>query len=272
MARSSSLASLWQPSQPIFAAGFAYFLGWEEMTPLKLSGLILGFGGAGCMVALGTSVEGGFYANVCFFLNCIAMCLYVLAAKKLYTRSYSSSMVTAWSYSLAVLCMSLSLVIVNSNPTLLSVLCKDCVGAWAVPTETIWALAYWIIFQSLVCFMLLTWANQFVNVSISQLYVIIQPLIAAVIAAILNAFGVPKMDKLGMQDVGAVGIVIGLVLVLYSNYHEEEAAKLNCLLSVSETESERDDERPNNSQMRNQNQARPGFEADKTDREVVLDG
>ena len=96
-------------------------------------------------------------------------------------------------------------------------------------------LVYWIIFGSIVAYSLLTWANQFTHASSVTAYWALQPMTAALLSQLLLLFGVVSdcntinnnnstnnasshcVNSLGVSNLGAIPIVIGLYIVLWDD-------------------------------------------------------
>ena len=180
--------SIWQPSQPIMTAAIAISLGWETPNWRRLAGIFLAFAGCASMVMVGaetsTQTPGRALAgNIFFFCNCLGTSLYVIRSKPL-VRRYPSLCVTAWSYLAASVYMLLTAVCFNNWPAALDFLCPDCEGrGWHVPNETLPALAYWIVFQSVLAYALMTWANKFASASLVSAYSVLQPVTSAALTA-----------------------------------------------------------------------------------------
>lgn len=96
---------------------------------------------------------------------------------------------------------------------------------------TIYALVYWVIFQSFLSYLLLTWANKYADPSINLGYTVLQPLTAAIASSIILATGLVRKchgskdaDKTCLYgpdfaDLGAIGIVIGLYFIIYRSVY-----------------------------------------------------
>jgi drug/metabolite transporter (DMT)-like permease len=168
--------------------------------------------------------------------------------------NYSSITVTGWSYIIASVFMLITTVIVNSVPPALAFVCTskktnttirdeivdECVAnAWKVPVDMIIPLAYWIIFNSVAAYALMTWANKHVNPSVTSIYTVLQPLTSAVLSTILLIV-LPTWAKSkglimpGLNALGIIGIVIGLAVVLYANQAEKTRKKKKKLASEKE--------------------------------------
>lgn len=231
--------SIWQPSQPIMTAAIAISLGWETPNWRRLAGIFLAFAGCASMVMVGaetsTQTPGRALAgNIFFFCNCLGTSLYVIRSKPL-VRRYPSLCVTAWSYLAASVYMLLTAVCFNNWPAALDFLCPDCEGrGWHVPNETLPALAYWIVFQSVLAYALMTWANKFASASLVSAYSVLQPVTSAALTAAVLLLDLYHscddedhkeghcLEMPGTGDLGAIGVFLGLYLIITT---EPPAAK-----------------------------------------------
>lgn len=99
----STLASAWQPTQPVFTLMISLFLGWELFTVGKVAGIIISCSGAAFMVLDSTEVASSSsgYAiagNALLMANCLGSSLYVIIGKVVLGRGYSPLFLTTWSY------------------------------------------------------------------------------------------------------------------------------------------------------------------------------
>ncbi|ETO32427.1 hypothetical protein RFI_04688 [Reticulomyxa filosa] len=239
---SSVTASAWQPSQSIIAVVLGICLRTEKNVDVfKICGILFGTGGALFMILFnsdngGNSVWQEFGGSICFFLNCTGTALYLILGRRCLLY-YGSSTVTGYSYIVATCVMIVTATIVASSNELslnlhmcvLKWLCNDCENWWTVPTITVYALLYWVIMQSLCSYLLMTWANKFADPSVNLAYTVLQPFTAAVVSEIILSFhwvnkchGSDDSDSsclygASYQDLGAIGIIIGLYFVIYSD-------------------------------------------------------
>jgi len=230
---SSTTAAIWQPSIPIFTCIIAIITGLEPASILKLIGVLLAALGAALMIAFGPGgLSGNFLGNLLFVGNCTATALYVIWTKPL-LKQHLPLFVTGVSYMSASCVMCVVALIVNTNDAALDFVCPDCDGsAWEVPNSAIAALVYWILFQSVIAYFLMTWGNKYADASLTAAYSALQPLTAAILSVILIATGVTGLDSPGLNDLGALGIVAGLAVVVYDS-------KRNQLLVKEKEEAER---------------------------------
>eukprot|EP01084_Bolivina_argentea_P138326 243554_1 len=229
-------ASAWQPSQGILAVIYGFCFGIErEFDKFKVFGIIIGTSGALFMILYDNHDSSGnrdffhvFGGSIMFFLNCSATVMYLILGKKA-LKKYPSSTITGYSYIIASFLMIFTQLIVGYGPSgLLNGICPDCNGAWTVPSATIIALVYWILAESVVSYSLITWANKHAAVSVNLAYTVLQPLTAVIGSEILLVSNVvPTCHKnnqhnsdnclygVSYNDLGAIGIVIGLYCVIY---------------------------------------------------------
>lgn len=233
------LASSWQPSQGILAVIYGCCLGTERTFDLKkISGILLGTTGAILMITLdhhqygddeNSDVWHTLGGSIMFFLNCSASVFYLILSRPA-QRKYPSATITGYSYMTASFLMLFAALIVSSSNEILSFLCSDCDGAWTLPMVTVYALIYWVLIQSIVSYLLITWANRYADPSINCAYAVLQPLTATAASRMLLVFDVvPNCEHLpadstksclygpGIGDLGAVLICIGLLMVIASD-------------------------------------------------------
>eukprot|EP00727_Mastigamoeba_balamuthi_P000411 m51a1_g10367 hypothetical protein (437) ;mRNA; r:87776-89769 len=249
LADTATTAALWQMTQPVFTTVIALSIRWERATAYNVVGILLSVGGACFMVLYGksgSSMSSSIPANICFFLNCLATSLYVIASKPLLkSRGYRPTTVIGWAYVIAALMMLVANAVVDFWRTALNKLCSDCDGsAFHMSAKALGALASAVVLGSLLSYSLLTWANkvaqptrdlvlhcltlhstQWADATIVSAYLVVQPLTTAVLCSILNAAGVDDMDKPGLNDLGAIPIVVGLSLIIFGQYRNKKLAR-----------------------------------------------
>ena len=225
----------------------------------KIIGILLGTGGAIFMITYGNNsddssdVWSAFGGSIMFFLNCSATVLYLILGMPA-QRKYPSSTITGYSYIIASFLMVITALIVASSNKILSFLCTDCHGAWEVPTVTIYALCYWILMQSVLSYLLMTWANQYADPSVNLAYSVLQPLTSTIASELLLLMKVvPNCDDLAdgadkaclygpsVADLGAIGIIVGLYFVIYSDRKKREADRVSMSMSIHTIENNRHD-------------------------------
>jgi len=212
-----------------------------------------------------SSGSSDFAGNILFFFNCLGTALYVICAKKLLEK-YPSTTVTGYSYMLASIQMAITALCINTQADAVKFVCplKDCssdcdsyvdgscfynstitdkcydkvqncgsdmlecsCSAWGVPDSAILPLLYWIAFNSVVAYLLMTWATQHAPPSAVLGYTALQPLTSSVLVLIITSL-TDKYDltKPGYNMVGAVGILIGLYLLIGDHLKEAKAKAL----------------------------------------------
>ena len=157
----------------------AVLLGWESATLYKILGIVVALLGAAFMVLtspsefgvmnVGDTGDHSLLGGVMFFINCAGTACYVIFSRILLRKGFPSLTVCGWSYCCASLQMTCVAVAINSSPAAVKFVCppenadddEPSCGAWNVPTSAILPLAYWITFNSILVYQLITWANQF---------------------------------------------------------------------------------------------------------------
>jgi hypothetical protein len=217
----------------------AIFLGWESATPLKVTGILVAFGGAAFMVFYGAEITVGssvFAGNILFFINCLGTALYIISTKPL-LKKYPPLTVTGYSYIFASIFMFVTAMGITSSDAGVHFVCpydedskvapvmvgdyKCSCPAWEVPTNAILPLLYWIFFNSVVAYLLLTWGNKYADASKTLAYTALQPLTSTILTVLIIA-GVgknkyPSLKMPGKNLLGAIGIVIGLFCIVADN-------------------------------------------------------
>jgi len=226
------MGSAWQPSQPIFTACIAIAMSWERATLLKINGIFVAFCGAAFMVLTSEKSFGKFAVskgdhefagNVLFFINCLGTALYVIFSRGLLVK-YPSITVTAWSYIFASVFMCIAASVINVVPGGLSFVCPPDEGsnepscdAWSVPNNaaTILPLLYWILFNSVLAYLLMTWGNQYAEPSSVLGYSALQPLTSALLTVIIRSCGYKgELSSPGFNLLGGIVIVLGLYMLI----------------------------------------------------------
>eukprot|EP00927_Polykrikos_kofoidii_P045070 TRINITY_DN3892_c0_g3_i1.p1 TRINITY_DN3892_c0_g3~~TRINITY_DN3892_c0_g3_i1.p1 ORF type:complete len:357 (-),score=47.10 TRINITY_DN3892_c0_g3_i1:87-1157(-) len=254
------IASAWQPSQPVFSLVIAVILGWERLTVGKGIGIVISFGGAAFMALYGATIESSSLGNMIagnalLFCNCLGTALYVICCKIVISRGYPPVTVTAWSYLVGAsmmlvvaTCMSSSCRVVNflcpNDPNHETHTCGEYTtscDAWAVPRNAVLPLVYWILLNSCVAYMALTWANKYCNAGFVLAYCALQPLTACVVSvAIISIDGSQKdLSMPGWNALGGIPIFLGLALIL------RDGTKQHGQPNARHSRLKRDDDSPN---------------------------
>lgn len=166
-----------------------------------------------------------------FFISCSATVFYLISSKKAHLK-YPSATITGYSYMVCTILMVLTAIIVAKSSYLLDAVCPDCHGdPWVTPRDSLYALSYWILAQSVAAYLLMTWVNRWADPSLNLAYAAMQPLVSVICAEIVIQTGfVTQCSRSGnndnaehciygasWSDLGAIGISIGLFMVIYSS-------------------------------------------------------
>eukprot|EP00565_Helicotheca_tamesis_P003597 CAMPEP_0185736886 /NCGR_PEP_ID=MMETSP1171-20130828/29061_1 /TAXON_ID=374046 /ORGANISM="Helicotheca tamensis, Strain CCMP826" /LENGTH=281 /DNA_ID=CAMNT_0028407639 /DNA_START=438 /DNA_END=1283 /DNA_ORIENTATION=+ len=239
-------------------AAISMALGWEPPSTYRFGGVAAAFVGCAAMVII--SSKGGDSAtdenlveatddgdneadgyegyegiglvirhlsgHAFFFINCLCTSLYVLMSKAP-LQFYSPLTVTALSYNIASLFMLITALLSSLSGSISSFLCPDCdKGIWHIPSSAFLALAYFVLFNSVGAYALLTWANRHVTGTLVMGYTVLQPVTAAILTAVLLGLRVypscegltepsPCLDPPGWECLaGMAGIFLGLYFII----------------------------------------------------------
>lgn len=135
-----------------------------------------------------------YLGNCCLLLNTFAMACYYILAKKLVTK-YSPIQVAAWAYVIAASMMGFSALLFTSH------------ADWHFPHALVLPLLYWILICSVGGYFLVTWAMRQLPASQVAAFQCLQPFLGSLLAFLLLD------EALSWWDCGAIGVVIGLLLV-----------------------------------------------------------
>jgi drug/metabolite transporter (DMT)-like permease len=199
------MASCIQPSVPVFTVLIGILLRLESSHPKKILGIFMAVGGAIAMVAGSVAGDGPasenpqamYLGNFCILVNAVAMAVYYLLAKKLVTR-YSAIHVAAWAYMVAATLMGVAAMAFTKE------------ADWAFPRSMMAPLIYWIFVCSVGGYFVVTWAMNHLPASQVAAFQCLQPFIGTALAVMVLGEHVNK------YDFGAIGIVLGLLLVTRS--------------------------------------------------------
>ena len=112
--------------------------------------------------------------NFFFFINCLGTSLYVILSKKPLQVFPSSLTVVATSYSVASICLiitCLGLYYYYHHHEAEVPFCPECTEFWYIPHNAYFALFYFIMFNSVGAYALITWANQYASGTLVMGYV-----------------------------------------------------------------------------------------------------
>ncbi|KAJ8601521.1 hypothetical protein CTAYLR_010764 [Chrysophaeum taylorii] len=184
--------SLWQPSQPVLTLALSVILGREKVSGRRVAGIACAFGG--CYVVLSKAV----------------------------VRKTPPLLVAALAYCCATPITFVTAAVATSLAPRFA--CSDCAEGtyWAVPKTAIPALAYWILFQSVASYALLTWAAKHARASVVSAYSALQPVAAATLALALNAAGRATPPPRPKELLAASFVLGGLYITAATEEEEEE--------------------------------------------------
>ena len=200
-------SAVWQPSQPIITAAICILMRWEPINLLRILGISFAFLGCIAMVLLSSSTtttttttttrdnsgdtnrfmnqkenettammmfQNAILGNLFFFINCLGTSLYVILSKKPLQLFPSSLTVVATSYSVASICLIMTCLglyyYFETNQTEVP-FCPECTEFWYIPHNAYFALFYFIMFNSVGAYALITWANQYASGTLVMGYV-----------------------------------------------------------------------------------------------------
>ena len=112
---------------------------------------------------------------------------------------------------------------------MLHFVCSDCSDSgWSIPQAAWVAICYWIFAGSVLGYLLNTWGNKHVNASLLGVYAVVQPLVTVAVAQIVIASSQPPhwgLEGVRVSDLGAIGIVFGMMIVSFDNAKDEAKAE-----------------------------------------------
>lgn len=215
------IASCIQPTIPVFTAMLGILLKMESAHPQKILGILLAVLGAICMVSgsvpasshhptsgqLGSSSSSSssttqvYMGNFYLTINAMAMAAYYILAKKLVAR-YSPIQVAAWAYMVAASLMGCAALLFTSH------------SDWNFPHAMVLPLLYWIFICSVGGYFVVTWAMKHLPASQVAAFQCLQPFLGTLLAFLV------LQEQLSWWDLGAVGVVAGLLLVSVDSKYE----------------------------------------------------
>lgn len=208
------VATCMQPAIPVFTALLGVSIGTELPSMKKSLGIFLAVLGAVCMVLGGLEeskikeASNMLLGNVCLLLNTMAMACYYVLGGKAATKRHSPISVAAWAYLSAAFLMAIAAAAFTTELD------------WQIP-QLLWApLIYWIFVCSIAGYVLVTWAMRHLPASQVASFQCLQPLLGMLLAFIYLG------EEPRWYDLGAIGILGGLLLVSSSNKKEREIAEV----------------------------------------------
>lgn len=191
-------ATLLVGSIPLFTYALGWRLGREPSKPNRWAGLAVALSGvATLLVTRGARLETShLVGNLLILGNCFSYSLYLVLAKPLLETQPSVR-------SMGVLFLLGALLFAPLGGRELLAL------PWAtLSTTTLLSLAYAVVFPTIVAYFLNLWALKRAPASLVAIYVLAQPLIAALLAALppLRERPTPVLFAAGLLIVGGVGL------------------------------------------------------------------
>jgi drug/metabolite transporter (DMT)-like permease len=166
-------ASIIHVMNPIFVLVFASILIHEKVTWLKIAGIALGAGGALILILYGKKVNmstDSFTGNILVMMNMLFYALYLVLLKPLTTK-YHTMTILKW-----VSLFGFIFVFPFSIPSVLKMNLQPLdLKAWS-------AVAYIIVLNTVVAYLLINFALQVVTASSVSFYTYLQPVIASVMS------------------------------------------------------------------------------------------
>ena len=195
---SASNAAILMPTIPVFATGFALLLRIERPSLPRLSGVACAAAGALVMVGTRPPAAGDAFliGNALLLLNCLTYALYLVLQKPLLGRLGPLTVVGG------AFLVGGGGILAVSAPSMLRM------DALAVPTSAWAAVLYIILVPTALNYVLNSWAIRESGPSLAAAYITLQPLAAALLAAVWLG------ERPGIRE-GAGGCLIlaGLALV-----------------------------------------------------------
>ena len=199
------VATCMQPAIPVFTVLLGVMLQMETASPKKVLGVLMAVTGAVTMVLGGVAGPSGSPANDaagramalgngCLLINTLAMASYYILAKKLLAK-YSPAQVSAWAYLVAATMMGTAAAAFTTEPD------------WHFPRALLLPLAYWVLICSVGGYYVVTWAMCHLPASQVASFQCLQPFLGSLLAFVV------LHEEPSIYDLGAVGVVAGLVLV-----------------------------------------------------------
>jgi drug/metabolite transporter (DMT)-like permease len=158
---------------PIMVLIFAWILLKENISLLKVSGIILGMSGALLIITAKGAISFGsehFTGNVFIFINATSFAFYLVIVKPLMTR-YHPLTVMFWVFGLGLL-----MVLPVCLPDFLKT------DMTRIPSEIWWGLVYVIVFSTFFGYLLYNYGLRVLSASVTSTYIYLQPVFAGIAA------------------------------------------------------------------------------------------
>lgn len=211
LARTTAVnASILIATIPVFTTLVAILVGQESARPVRIAGVSVSLVGALALLGIeGFQLRTQFaVGNVLVLLNAFSYSLYLVFSRSL-LRRYRSTTVVSWTFLYGSLLI-----------TPLAALRATSVEFASVPALAWWAIAWIVIFPSVVSYSLNNYALKRIRSSTVATYVFLQPLFGITLALLLL-----EGEILTLQNaVGGALILLGVVLVSRSEALEPVVA------------------------------------------------
>jgi len=148
---------------------------------------------------------------LCLVGNCLLVAVYLVIQAPVMIKYPASLSVTAYSYFFATIFMVLT-----------GVSATNGLHEWALTKTEIIAVLYAGIVASCLSYSIMTWANKILGPSLVALYNPLQPAFSTVLSTIFLG----DLVYIG-SIIGGVSIIVGLYLVIWARYNEEQRAPMD---------------------------------------------
>jgi drug/metabolite transporter (DMT)-like permease len=216
----------WQPSVCLFATALACSFGLEVLTQRKFLGITLSVAGSILMVVL--EVGGSHLSTtekqeqkyrllgqLCFLCNCMCSATLVVYSKSVLSSNLGAVAVLAWSYVACAIFMLIANIMIHVSGAL-PLICDDCSGgSWHLPTQSLWAVFYSVIFASCLAYFLVLWANRYAPASTVSQFHTVQPVATILLGCTLIFLHLNPHEILelpGRNIVGGALVILGLYI------------------------------------------------------------
>lgn len=199
------IATVMQPFTPVVSAAMAVALGQERLSAPTALAFVLAVAGAVLMAAgrgeSASSRSSGHVAAgfMCLLINTSSFAAYCVLMKVVVHR-HGPALLTGAAQAIGMLLMG---AIVLARETL-----EPDPPGLRLPPTAYGVLAYWVVGVSGVAYLLIGWSNRHLPASTVALHNTVQPAVGAALSVLCLG------DGLLWTDLGGLGIVLGLVIVV----------------------------------------------------------